>query len=68
MGNRCRQLRVVRLHGPAAQQNPGDEPTRVAERVEMMWPLALDAWAFTGEPVVEQRLPRQIVHVYRRGC
>lgn len=38
-----------------------------AERMEMMWPLALDAWAFMGEPVVEPRLPRHIVRVLRRG-
>jgi hypothetical protein len=40
--------------------------TTVAERIAMMWPLALDAWAFMGEPVVESRLPRHIVRILRR--
>jgi hypothetical protein len=45
----------------------GLEGTSVAERMDMMWQLALDAWAFMGEPVTEQRLPRHIVRVHRRG-
>lgn len=36
------------------------------ERVAMMWQLALDAWAFKGEPV-EPRLPRHVDRVIRRG-
>ncbi|MFN8549551.1 MAG: hypothetical protein U0527_16650 [Candidatus Eisenbacteria bacterium] len=36
-----------------------------AEGIAMMWPLALDAWAFMGEPVVESRLPRHAVRVVR---
>ena len=41
--------------------------TTVADRVNMMWQLALDAWTFKGEPVVESRLPRHVVRVERRG-
>jgi hypothetical protein len=37
-----------------------------AERLGMMWQLALDAWAFTGDAVAESRLPRDIVSVHRR--
>ena len=40
--------------------------TTPAERWAMMWQLALDAWAFKGEPLAEQRLQRNIVRVYRR--
>jgi hypothetical protein len=40
--------------------------TTDAERWAMMWQLALDAWAFKGEPVAEPRLQRNIVRVYRR--
>ena len=40
--------------------------TTPAERWAMMWQLALDAWAFKGEPVAEPRLQRNIVRVYRR--
>ena len=36
------------------------------ERLGMMWQLALDAWAFKGEKVAEQRLPRHVVRVVRR--
>ena len=40
--------------------------TTAAERWAMMWQLALDAWAFKGEPIAESRLQRNIVRVYRR--
>lgn len=40
--------------------------TTPAQRIEMMWQLTLDAWAFTGEPIAELRLPRHIVRVLRR--
>ncbi len=42
------------------------EKTNASERLAMMWQLALDAWAFKGDPVAEPRLPRHIVHLYRR--
>jgi len=31
----------------------------------MMWQLALDAWAFKGEPIPEDDLQRSIVRVIR---
>ncbi len=40
--------------------------TTPAERWAMMWQLALDAWAFKGEPVAEHEFQRNIVRVYRR--
>ena len=40
--------------------------TTPAERWAMMWQLALDAWAFEGEPVAESRLQRNIVRIYSR--
>lgn len=63
-----RTLRIVGLRDPGQNQSAdeGADQTTAAERVEMMWQLALDAWAFMGEPVVEQRLPRHIVHIDRR--
>lgn len=36
-----------------------------AERLDMMWQLAIDAWSFKGEPIAESRLPRHIVRVHR---
>lgn len=40
--------------------------TTPAERLQMMWQLTLDAWAFKGEPIAELRLPRHIVRIQRR--
>ena len=40
--------------------------TTPAERWAMMWQLALDAWAFKGEPIAEPELQRHIIRVYRR--
>jgi len=37
-----------------------------AQRLDMMWQLTVDTWAFTGERIAESRLPRHIVHIYRR--
>ncbi len=39
----------------------------VEQRLEMMWQLALDAWAFKGDTRnAESRLQRHVVRVYRR--
>ncbi len=35
--------------------------------IGLMWQLALDAWAFMGEPVAEPGLPRHVVRVIRRA-
>ena len=40
--------------------------TTAAERWAMMWQLALDAWAFKGEPIAESKLQRNIVRIFRR--
>jgi hypothetical protein len=42
------------------------EGTTPEERLEMMWQLALDAWAFKGEPVAEPGLHRHVVRVIRK--
>ncbi len=36
----------------------------VEQRLDMMWQLALDAWAFTGPDI--PRMRRDLVRVYRR--
>ena len=38
--------------------DPELDDTTAAERLGMMWQLALDAWAFMGKPVAQSRLPR----------
>lgn len=57
---------VVRLSTLAEQGDDHDlDGTTVEERFAIMWQLALDAWAFMGQPV-EPRLPRHIVRIHRR--
>jgi hypothetical protein len=60
-----RQVRISRLEEQGEETDL--DATTPAERIGMMWQLALDAWAFMGEPVAaESRLPRHIVRVLRR--
>ena len=63
MNDPARTVRVTRL----SEQGEEDDlrETTPAERINMMWQLALDAWAFKGEPIVEQRLSRHVVHIVR---
>jgi hypothetical protein len=57
------RVRVSRLGEPDADTDLAG--TTAAERVEMMWQLAQDAWAFMGEPIAEPGLSRHIVRVIR---
>jgi hypothetical protein len=43
------------------------ETTTYAERFDMMWQLAQDAWAFRGEVVDDPKLSRYPVRVIRLG-
>ena len=36
-----------------------------AERLGVMWQLAIDAWAFKGDSIAESRLQRHVVRVLR---
>ena len=36
-----------------------------AERIAMVWPLTVEAWAFKGEDVRESRLQRHVVRFVR---
>jgi hypothetical protein len=58
------KVRISKLE----EQDESDDlrSTTPAQRLEMMWQLTMDAWAFKGEPVAELRLPRHIVRVLRR--
>jgi hypothetical protein len=64
MNDRRRRIVIKPLH-----EKERAEPmhTTPSERLEMMWQLALDAWAFKGGPPAEQRLPRHVVNVVRGG-
>lgn len=58
------QDRTVRIGKLTDQGNEADLQTSTpAQRLGMMWQLALDAWAFKGESVAESRLPRHVVRV-----
>jgi hypothetical protein len=57
-----RAIRITRLQDQGQEQDlVGTTPE---ERVAMMWQLALDAWAFMGEPV-EPEFSRHITRVIR---
>jgi hypothetical protein len=64
MESRIKKVRVQKL----AEQGKDDDlaHTSPAQRLAMMWQLALDAWAFKGEPLAESRLSRHLVSVQRR--
>ncbi|MCA9031842.1 MAG: hypothetical protein KDA66_13595 [Planctomycetaceae bacterium] len=37
-----------------------------AERVKMVWPLTVTAWAFKGQDIVQSRLQRHVARIIRR--
>jgi len=55
---------VARLHDQGSERDL--EGTTSAERIGMMWQLALDAWAFMGDADAQSRLPRHLVRVIRQ--
>ncbi len=38
-----------------------------SELFAMVWPITIDAWAFQGEQIAEQRLQRDVTNFIRRG-
>ncbi len=62
------QKRTVRISRLKDQGNETDlRSTTAADRLAMIWPLTLEAWAFKGERVAKSRLQRHVVHLDRRG-
>jgi hypothetical protein len=61
---KIQQIRISKLQEPDSIDDL--KLATPAKRLEMMWQLAVDAWAFKGEPVAELRLPRHIVRVLRK--
>ena len=39
----------------------------VEERIDLVWSLTVDAYAFMGENLAESRLQRHVVHLERGG-
>jgi hypothetical protein len=64
MTERVRTIRIQKLSEQGKE--PDLKGSTPVQRLEMMWQLALDAWAFKGEPVAEPRLPRHIIRILRR--
>jgi hypothetical protein len=62
------RVRPVRIQKLSEQGKESDlKGTTPAERMKMMWQLALDAWAFKGESVAEPRLQRHVIRLLRRA-
>lgn len=59
---------IVRVSRVQDQGKEDDlQHTTAAQRWEMMWQLAVDAWAFKGEQVNESSFRRDVVRVIRGG-
>ncbi len=56
-------VRVSHLKLQGTEKDFAD--TTPAERIGMVWPLTLDAWAFRGMTDAQSRLPRHLVRVQR---
>jgi hypothetical protein len=67
--NTRNQLRRHHLHDAEAGHHHEDVAALTpAERIGMMWQLALDAWAFKGDTQhAQSRLQRHVVRIHRRG-
>jgi hypothetical protein len=63
----CERSPGIRIRKTAEQGKEIDlDSTTVAERLDMMWQLTIDAWAFKGEAIAQSRLPRHVVRIVRR--
>ena len=61
----CWPTRLCRL---SDDQDGGDVlALSPAQRIAMMWPLAVNAWAFMGEDVSGSQFQRHVVRIERRG-
>ena len=59
---------IVRKSTLAEQGREQDlRDTTIEERWNMMWQLAVDAWAMKGENVAEQEFQRHVERLERRG-
>lgn len=56
-------IRVLRLEDQDKEEDL--QKLTPEQRIQMVWPLTLDVWAFTGEKLAQLRLPRHVVRVLR---
>ena len=60
--------RVVTIERkPLKEDSSPPSAATPAERLLMVWPLTIEAWAMQGEDIAQSRLPRHVVHLERRG-
>ena len=62
---RATEIRLTNLQNNDRSSDEDLKRSTPADRLQMMWQLTLDAWAFKGDTVAELRLPRHIVRVLR---
>jgi hypothetical protein len=63
MVERRKSVRIVGLHDREPEKDlDGATP---AERLSMVWPVTLNAWAFKEETLAESRLQRHSVRVLK---
>lgn len=67
--------RARRRSWPVRRYRLGSEPsddlsdsTTAEERLEMMWPLALEAWSLSGEPLPDYMRSEAPVRRFRRAA
>jgi hypothetical protein len=67
--------RAHRQSWPVRKYRLGSEPsddlsdsTTAEERLEMMWPLALEAWSLSGEPLPDYTRSAAPVRRFRRAA
>jgi hypothetical protein len=63
MHKRILKIRIQKLTDQGKEEDLLN--TTPAERLSMMWQLAVDAWLFKGESIAQSRLPRHVVSVVR---
>lgn len=63
MHKRILKIRIQKLTDQGQEEDLLN--TTPAERLSMMWQLAVDAWLFKGESIAQSRLPRHVVSVVR---
>lgn len=62
-----RQMRVRKLRRGEEDELADYFDKTPSERLAMIWPLTVEAWAFAGRDIRELRLSRSTVRVSRRG-
>ena len=60
-----RKIRVRKLRRGEEDELADYYDKTPTERLAMIWPLTIEAWAFAGQDIREQRLSRSTVRIIR---